>query len=341
MKLASGQHLKPWILALVLVLMAVLLLWLGSSLGVEGIQLFQPPWLDPQTRAIIWEIRLPRTLGAWLAGGLLGLAGAIAQGLFRNPLADPYLLGSASGAALGVAMGLAWMGSAQGQLSASGWAIQLGVTGLAFLGAMLAVVLTLVLARGVHHTLRLVLAGVVVGAVLGALVSLIMLLRPELMLSLQTFMLGSSAYVDWPACSMMATVLFLCLLVALSLGRVLDALGLGEATALSLGIPVSTLRLVLVAVLSLATASAVAQTGLIGFVGLMAPHLVRSVLKPTHDWLILLSCLAGGLLLLLADTLARGLLAPMELPVGVLSAVLGGAYLLWLMHRQSSPGERA
>ncbi len=335
-----GWRNNPGLMASALVLLAACLLLLGSSIDSHGVQNFQPLWGDPQTWKIVWEIRLPRTLGTWLAGALLGMAGAIAQGLFRNPLADPYLLGSASGAALGVAIGLTLMGGVQGHWLASGWTVQLGLSGSAFLGALAAVLLTLVLARGVHHTLRLVLAGVVVGAVLGALVSLIMLLRPELMLTLQAYVLGSSAFVDWPACALMAVVLVLCLLVGLICSRVLDALGLGEATALSLGMPLAGLRLVLVAVLSLASASAVAQTGLIGFVGLVAPHLVRSVLKVTHAWLVLLSCLAGGLLLMAADILARSLFAPLELPVGVLTAVLGGAYLLWLMHRQSPAGIR-
>ena len=117
--------------------------------------------------------------------------------------------------------------------------------------------------------------------------------------------------------------------------RVLDGLVLGEATAITLGLPLRTLRIALIGVLALATGTAVAQTGLIAFVGLAAPHLVRSVVKTTHDRLILLSSLMGGVLLLAADTLARGLIAPQELPVGVLTAVLGGSYLLWLMHRKT------
>ena len=111
-------------------------------------------------------------------------------------------------------------------------------------------------------------------------------------------------------------------------------MALGESTALSLGLPLLPLRAALVAVLALATGTAVAQTGLIAFVGLAAPHLVRGVIKTTHAWLLLLASLMGGVLLMLADTLARGLLAPQELPVGVLTAVLGGGYLLWLMHRR-------
>ena len=131
----------------------------------------------------------------------------------------------------------------------------------------------------------------------------------------------------------MAGVWCVCLLGGWLLARVLDGLSLGDATAVSLGLPVAPMRAALVAVLALATGTAVAQTGLIAFVGLAAPHLVRSIVKTTHGQLMLLASLLGGVLLMAADTLARGLLAPQELPVGVLTAVLGGGYLLWLMHR--------
>ncbi|MEG1769358.1 MAG: iron chelate uptake ABC transporter family permease subunit, partial [Comamonas sp.] len=132
-----------------------------------------------------------------------------------------------------------------------------------------------------------------------------------------------------------AAVLALVVLVAWSLSRVLDGLALGEATALSLGLPLAPLRMLLIVVMALATGTAVAQTGLIAFVGLAAPHLVRSLVRAMHGWLLLLSAGMGAVLLLGADLLARWLIAPQELPVGVLTAVLGGTYLLWLMHRRN------
>jgi iron complex transport system permease protein len=166
-----------------------------------------------------------------------------------------------------------------------------------------------------------------------------MLLQPSVMLSLQAFMLGSTALVGWTACAVMAAVWLLCAPLAAALSRVLDGLSLGEATAASLGLPLAQARVVLVATLALATGAAVAQTGLIAFVGLAAPHLVRSIVRTTHRRFLLLASLMGGLLLLAADTLARSLIAPQELPVGVLTAVLGGGYLLWLMHRRAgAPG---
>ncbi|UCU92078.1 FecCD family ABC transporter permease [Hydrogenophaga taeniospiralis] len=339
-----------------LLLTALALAALGVCVGSAGFENLIGPLLNPEAdpadtamaQQIVWEIRLPRTLGAWGAGALLGLAGAVAQGLFRNPLADPFLLGSASGASLGVALALAAMGGGAGMLgagmmnsgvavsvfSSSVW-VRLGLTGAAFGGAVLAVLLTLLLSRGVQHTLRLLLAGVVVGVVLGAMTHLVLLFSPESLQAMQAFMLGSTSFVGWTACVLMVAVWALCALAAWLLARVLDGLSLGDATALSLGLPLGPMRAALVAVLALATGTAVAQTGLIAFVGLAAPHLVRSMVKTTSARLMLLASCMGGALLMAADTLARWLIAPQELPVGVLTAVLGGGYLLWLMQRNT------
>ncbi|MFM6992226.1 MAG: FecCD family ABC transporter permease [Rhodoferax sp.] len=319
-----------------LLVSSLLLLALGVCLGSSGLQSLPSIAGDALAQQIVWDIRLPRTAGAWAAGALLGLAGAVAQGLFRNPLADPYLLGSAAGASLGVCMALALVGSAS---VAAPWLLTLGTTGAAFLGATAAVLLTLALARGVHHTLRLLLAGVVVGVVLGAANSLVLMVQPQLMQAMQGFMLGSTGLVAWGPCILMLGTWCICMVSAWALSPVLDGLTLGEHTALSLGLPVAPMRIALVLVLALATGTAVAHTGLIAFVGLAAPHLVRAMVRSGHAHLVLLSSLMGGVLLLTADLLARSLLAPQELPVGVLTAVLGGGYLLWLM-RQQGTGQR-
>ncbi len=319
-------------LAVALVAAVLIIGFLALGIGSTGME---PVWrmaADPVAAQIVWDIRAPRTVGALAAGGLLGLAGAVAQGLFRNPLADPFLLGSASGAALGLALALAAMGASP---LATDWWLRLGLTGAAFGGAVLAVLMTLALARGVQQTLRLLLAGVVVGVVLGAITSLVTAAVPAILPAMQAFMLGSTGMVSWGACALMGGVGLLCLLIALALARGLDALVLGPATALSLGLPLVAVQAALVGVLALATGTAVAQTGLIAFVGLAAPHLVRALVKTTHAWLVLLASLMGGLLLMAADALARGLLAPQELPVGVLTSVLGGGYLLWRMQRQA------
>jgi iron complex transport system permease protein len=332
------------------------LVLLGVCVGSAGFENLIHPRMNPNqdpsqyviAHQLVWEIRLPRTLGAWVAGALLGFAGAIAQGLFRNPLADPFLLGSASGASLGVALALAAMGGGAGMLGgevinegsavnvfSNTMLVRFGLTGAAFMGAVLAVLLTLSLSRGVQHTLRLLLAGVVVGVVLGALTHLVLLFSPDSLQAMQTFMLGSTGFVGWTSFVLMASVLTICVVAGSLLSRSLDGLSLGDATARSLGLPLEAMRIALVSLLALATGTAVAQTGLIAFVGLAAPHLVRSVVKTTHGRLMLLSSCVGGVLLIAADILSRWLIAPQELPVGVLTAVLGGGYLLWLMHRNS------
>jgi len=325
-----GARWSPVWVALSLLVLCVLGIALGSAVGSTGFESWLTALHDDIAWQIVWDIRLPRSVGACAAGALLGLAGALAQGLFRNPLADPYLLGSASGASLGVAVALALFG---GNPFATEFLVRLGLTGAAFVGAVLAVLLTLVLARGVQHTLRLLLAGVIVGVVLGALASLITLMRPDVLQGMQGFLLGSTSFIGWTSCVLMLAVLMVCVTLAFALSHVLDALSLGEATALSLGVPLASVRVALVCVLALATGTAVAQTGLVAFVGLAAPHLVRSLVKAKHNWLVLLSALMGGVLLLSADLLARMLLSPQEMPVGVLTAVLGGGYLLWLMYR--------
>jgi iron complex transport system permease protein len=307
------------------------LLVAGTAVGSEG---WEPLWMhatDSQD-SILWGIRVPRTLGAWLAGALLGLAGAIAQGLFRNPLADPYLLGSATGAAFGVALCLVFLGISP--LEASGWLSHWALTLAGFAGAVAAVFVTLVLAQGVQHTLRLLLAGVVVGMVFGALSALVMFWQPEIMRAMQAFLLGTTGFIGWDGVVLLAFAMGLSLFAAVGFSRALDALALGETTAASLGVALTPVRIVLVVAIALATGAAVAQVGLIAFIGLVAPHLIRGLAKPTHRWLLPLSALAGGILLLAADILSRWVLAPQEMPVGVLTAVLGGGYLIWLMHRR-------
>ncbi len=322
---------RPEPLALGLIALTFALCVAGAAVGSLG---WEPLWnrSGESVAVILWDIRVPRTLGAWLAGALLGLAGAVAQGLFRNPLADPYLLGSASGAALGVAVALVVAGVSP--MAASGWAARFGLTGAGFVGAVMAVLITLGLAKGAQHTLRLLLSGVVVGMVFSAFLALVMIWVPDIMRAMQVFMLGTTGFLGWSSVSLMGAVLALSLVGAAAFSPALDALSLGETTAASLGVALTPVRVVLVGVMALATAAAVAQVGLVAFVGLVAPHAVRALVNPTHRWLLPLAALAGGALLLAADVLARWLLAPQELPVGVLTAVLGGGYLLWLMHRR-------
>ena len=287
---------------------------------------------------IVGAIRAPRTLGAWLTGALLGLAGAVAQGLFRNPLADPYLLGSASGASLGVILVLAASTLAGHGISLASVDLlaRVGLAGAAFAGALIGVALTLGMAAGAERSTRLLLAGVIVGVVLSAIGDLVSTAAPVALRDKQAFMLGSTGFLGWSGCAALALGLVVVLPVSWRLARGLDALTLGDDSAASLGIALGRLRITLVAALALATGLAVSQTGLVAFVGLVAPHLVRRFAPASNGYTLVASTAMGGTLLLLADVLARTVIAPEELPVGILSASLGGAYLLWLLHRQAA-----
>jgi len=325
-------------LAIGLALITTLLLIGGLAAGSEGWSLTQlaQTWHSADGALIVGQIRAPRTLGAWLVGALLGLAGATAQGLFRNPLADPYLLGSASGASLGVVLVLAasLLGGHSISLATADAIARIGLVAAAFIGALLGVMLTLTLARGAQQTTRLLLAGVVVGVVLAAVSDLVTSAAPDALRGKQAFMLGSTGFLGWGSCAALALGLLVTLPPSWRLARALDALTLGVDSAHSLGLALPRIRLALVVVLALATGIAVSQAGLIAFVGLVAPHLVRRFAPATHGFTLIASAAAGGTLLLMADVLARSLIAPQEVPVGVLTALLGGGYLIWLLHRR-------
>ena len=329
---AAPPHWTAARLAVALACASVLLLVCGLTAGSDG---WSFTWR--QDWELITAIRAPRTLGALTAGALLGVAGALTQGLFRNPLADPYLLGSAAGAGLGVVL-VIFAGSLAGTsfgLANAGWMLRLGLVGAAFIGALAGVSLTLLLTGGAARPMVLLLGGVVVGVLLTAVSDLLMLLSPEAMRGKQIFLLGTTGFLGWDSVAVLATVLALALPLALRFARVLDALVLGEDSAASLGLELPRLRLMLVVLMALATGCAVAQVGLVAFVGLVAPHLVRRLVTVTHGPLLALSALSGGALLLAADVAARSVIAPQELPVGMLTAVVGGVYLLVLLRRRT------
>jgi iron complex transport system permease protein len=333
---ALGQHggsqLLPWLTGCLVI--TALLTAASVVVGISGVRT-SLAWLatpDALSDTVLWHIRLPRAVGAWVAGALLGLGGAIAQSLFRNPLADPYLLGSASGAALGVTVSLL---AVDASLLGFGWVGSLGMTGAAFAGACAAIALTVALSRGVLETTSLLLAGVVVAFLLSAVTSLLLLGSPDVWRTMQTFLLGNTGFLNWHATSLLAAVLVTCYVPAALLSRGLDALSLGEDTAASLGLSLPSLRLALLALLSLATATTVGQVGLIGFVGLVAPHLVRQTLRVNQRQLLLAAPLCGGALLQAADLISRWAIQPAELPVGVVTACIGGVYLIVLLWRRA------
>nr|WP_286303171.1 putative F420-0 ABC transporter permease subunit [Microbacterium suwonense] len=273
---------------------------------------------------IVWELRMPRVLTSAAVGAGLALCGAIMQAVLRNPLADPYLLGLSSGASLGAVV-----------VIVLGVALALPVA--AFAGALAALVATLLLAGAVGRITasRTILAGIAVSAVLGALTSLIIFWSAtgDSYREILGWLLGSLAGVTWPT----ASVALIALLVVggplLLTGGTLDAFAFGDRSAASLGVPVARTRWVLLGATALLTGGLVAVSGSIGFVGLVVPHAVRLTAGARHRMLLPLSALTGAVFLIWADTLARTLFDPKELPVGVVTALIGAPLFAGLLLR--------
>lgn len=326
------------VVLLVLLVLALLSLGLGVSLGATPL-----PWseglralLGQDSNPIVSELRLPRVLAALLVGAILGIAGAAFQGLFRNPLADPYLMGSAAGAALGVTLAASFTGGLATGYSSSQVFDQLPrlAEAWAFLGATGAVLLSLLLAGGASRPARLLLAGVVVGSVLGGLTQYLMLHDANRVWAVLSYTLGNLAFVGWDGIKRLLPFVILGFPLLLVLAPSLNALGLGEESARSLGIPLRRLQLALIVLVSLLVGVAVAQVGIIGFVGLVAPHLLRQLIGGDYRWLLPASALGGAVLLSFSDLLARIVSQPTELPVGVITTLLGGPFFLFLLWRQ-------
>jgi iron complex transport system permease protein len=282
----------------------------------------------PADAAIVWDLRLARVLLAALVGAGLAGAGAAFQGLFRNPLADPFVIGASGGAALGATLAIV-LNPADGRPAVP-------IPLAAFSGALLAVVLVYLIAAANRSdsVTSLLLAGAALSTMLSAGVTLLMLLHDRQLAEIFAWLLGSFSGRSWPHLALSAPTLLGGLGVLWLMARPLDALSTGEETARSLGLPLGTARGVIVAAASVTTAAAVAASGIVGFVGLIAPHLARLLCGSGHARLIPASALIGALLLLLADSAARSIVAPLELPVGILTALLGGPFFLWLLQRR-------
>ncbi|ATZ11471.1 FecCD family ABC transporter permease [Erwinia amylovora] len=279
----------------------------------------------------IWfSIRLPRVLLAMLVGGALALSGCVMQGLFRNPLADPGLLGISSGAALAVAISVVIPLSLPGALM-----LYLPLLA-AFFGSLIVTLVIFVLSSKRSSGLsRLLLAGIAINALCGAAVGVLSWLSNDQQLrQLSLWGMGSLSQAQWPTVLPCASVVLPCMFLVQRLAQRLNLLQLGDEDAHYLGVNVARTQRYLLVLSALLVASAVAVSGVIGFIGLVVPHLMRFCLGGDHRWLLPSSLLGGAILLLLADTLARTLVAPAEMPVGLLTSLIGGPCFLWLILRR-------
>jgi iron complex transport system permease protein len=287
------------------------------------------PSLSGTIETIILEIRFPRVILAGLVGAALALAGATYQGLFRNPLADPYLIGVAQGASLGAVIGFLlpfdWHGMGFGIIPL-----------LAFTGAVISVAIVYGLAR-VGKTLpvtTLILAGVALGALWGSIVSYLIITSGEKMHGILFWLMGSFALSEWSEVRIVLPYIVVGVAVILLYSRSLNIMQLNEEQAQQLGVNVEKVKLILLAAATLITAAAVCFVGTIGFVGIIIPHAVRLVWGPDYRFLLPLSVLSGAIFLILADLVARTALAPTEIPIGVITAVCGAPFFLYLLRRK-------
>ncbi|WP_461028352.1 FecCD family ABC transporter permease, partial [Streptomyces sparsus] len=301
---------------------------LGDLVGslVHGAGLGGAP-LDRVGESVLWNVRLSRVVLALLVGASLGCAGALTQGVFGNPLAEPGVIGISAGAAVGavasIAFGLSFLGP---------WT----VTVCAFLAGLVTVLVVYTLSRsgGRTEVVTLILTGIAVNAFAGALIGLCIFFADNAQITQITFwQLGSLSQATWPKVLAVLPCAALGLLLAPLHARKLDLLALGERPARHLGVDVERLRLTLILVVALLTAAAVAVAGIVTFVGLLVPHLLRMAAGPGHRFLVPGSAIGGALVLVAADLAARTAAQPAELPLGVLTALFGSPFFFWLLRR--------
>ena len=301
-----------------------------GSMLLQGGSLGHRSWTAAE-ETIVFQIRLPRVLASALVGGALSAAGVLFQGLFRNPLADPYVIGSQGGAALGASIAILLLP----HFSILGFS---ATASLAFIGSVLTMIVVYWLARvgGRTPIVTLLLAGFALSTILSYSTTFFMYINPQSELAtrmLITWMHGAISISEWPQIAIVAVLVVMGVILSLPLARTLNALSMGEEYAEQLGVRVELARIGIIAVGSLLTAAAVSLGGLIGFVGLIVPHFCRLLQGPDHLRLIPTAALSGAIFLVLADTLARTVIAPSELPVGILTAFIGGPAFLILLRR--------
>ena len=324
-----------WLLALGLAVVALYSLGQGAS-GTSARSVLwrwasgQP--LDLRDRVVIFDIRLPRMVLGVMIGAALAVSGAVMQGLFRNPLADPGLVGVGAGAGLGAVSAIVLGGLLPPAMAA--WAGYYTVPPAAFFGGWIStLILYRIATRGGHTSVAtLLLAGIVLGALAGAVTGILVYMADDRQLRDLTFWgLGSLAGANWIKTATAAPIIALTLIAAPYLARALNALALGEAAASHLGIAVQGMKRRAILTVAASTGASVAVSGGIGFIGIVVPHLLRLSIGPDHRYLLPASALLGAILLLLADMIARSIIPPAELPIGIITAILGAPVFLWIL----------
>lgn len=331
-----GVGLRLVVLALALLLTPALTVVIGAAAvpldEVIGVLASHIPGLDVQITwdrsidAIVWDTRLPRIIAGVAVAAILGVSGVVLQAVVRNALAEPYVLGVSAGASSGAAFAIIIVGASV--------ATVVGV--MAFAGALLATLLVLAIAGRTQSPLQLILGGLGVGFGFQALTNLIIFSSdsPETARSVMFWTLGSLARVGWDSVPVITIAALLLTVLMVLCGPILDALASGDRTAQAVGVEPARARILLLIPVSAAIALAVATAGGIGFVGLVVPHLVRSFIGPAHRFLVLGSALAAGLFLVWADAFARLAFAPAEVPIGVVTGLVGAPWLVLLVRRQ-------
>jgi len=339
------KHVKPFIdrkkhiylLAVLTGVVAPLMILFACTVGSATIPLgdaVQETWnflldrppLNETYAVILFNLRLPRAVLSYLVGAGLSVCGAVMQGIFQNPMADPHLLGVSSGAAFGASIGLL--------IGAGAGFFGIGLTTvLAFAGGTGAVILVHMLStqRGKSSPGRLLLSGIAMTSLLSAAIAGMMIFRRDKIERIVQWTMGSFTSANWDKVLAAAVFILPLSLILLFSGKILNALALGDEPAHSLGIPVETVRRILLLTSTLLTAAAVSVSGIIGFVGLVVPHMLRMLLGSDYRGLLPVSFLAGGLFLCAMDTLARTMVSPLEVPVGILTSLIGGVFFLVLM----------
>lgn len=299
----------------------------GSLLRAIGIDTVWAP-TDPIVESTLWVVRFPRIVMGLAVGAALAVAGAVMQAVFGNPLAEPGVVGVSSGAALGASAAIALGASVLGGP---------GVALFAFLGGLLATLLVYAVARagGRTEVVTLLLTGIAVNAIAQAGIAFVLFIADTASREQIVFwQLGSLGGSRWDQVALVAAVAAVGIALALVLARRYDLLALGERNARHLGVDVERLRFVSIVLVALLTGAAVAFTGIIAFVGLVVPHLIRMIIGPAHRGLVLASAVGGGALLVVADLMTRTLVAGAELPIGMLTSLVGGPFFFWLLYRQ-------